>query len=96
MTEFEELTEIIATTRHHKEPDHFVYAETIAEAIQKAGFFKVENQIMVTEGMLKSALLAHYPSTFEIREIEEAYPMARSNMTHALYAAFSVWKGAKK
>ena len=96
MTELEELESVICVTRHSLVPDTFVKAREIAEAVQKAGFFKVENQIMVTEGMLKAALLAHYPSTFEIREIEEAHPKARSNMTHALYAAFSVWRGSKK
>jgi len=96
MTELEELTSIISETRYAKSPDEFIHARTIAEAIQGAGFFKIENQIMVTEGMVKAALLAYYPSIFEIRELEESEPKARSNMVHALYAAFRAWGGSKK
>lgn len=99
MTELEELTQIIREERYQIMAGgnwiETTPSEELAKIIMAAGFGKLDNQILVTEGMVKAALLAYYTSVFELRELETAEPNARSNMIRALYAAFHEWKGVK-
>lgn len=89
MTELEQLTKLIAETRHPKTPDAYVHSEEIAEAILMEGYTK--KPIAVKGRMVNEALLKFFPGISSVSELKDEVNVEQ-RMANAIYAAWIQWK----